>query len=102
VTRVEDRLVELLHSAAPPSHGVAFDDVQRRVRRRRALQWPLATSVATVAVVVAVATVAGNWDSGHPERVTTSPSVNLAGTVPCRPGGAAVPSSDGSSDADAG
>jgi hypothetical protein len=75
-------LVELLHSAAPPSHGVAFDDVQRRVRRRRALQWPLATSVATVAVVVAVAAVAGNWDSGHPERVTTSPSVNLAGTVP--------------------
>jgi hypothetical protein len=82
VTRVEDRLAELLHSAVPPSHGVAFDDVRRRVRRRRAVGWPLATAAAAAAVVVAVVSVAGNSGSGRPEPVTTPPSVNLAGTVP--------------------
>lgn len=82
MTRVEDRLADLLHAAAPPSHGVAFDDVQRRVRRRRSVQWPLATAAATAAVVVAVVSVAGNAGGGRQERATTSPSVNLAGTIP--------------------
>lgn len=82
MTRVEDRLAELLHSAVPQSQGVAIGDVKRRVRQRRAVQWSLAASAATAAVVVAAVSVMVTSDSGRPERVTATPSVNLAGTVP--------------------
>jgi hypothetical protein len=81
VTRVEERLTELLHSSAPPSQGVPFDEVKSRVRRRRAIQRSFAASVATAAFVVATVLVVTST-TGHPQRIAATPSVNLAGTIP--------------------
>ncbi len=75
----EERLAALLHEAAPPSEGVAFDDVVRRVRRRRAARW--ATAVGVVAVAGVVGGVALTLPSSPPStRVATG--VDLTGTVP--------------------
>jgi hypothetical protein len=83
VTRVEDRSANPLDSVLPPSHEAASDDVTRRLRLRRAVQGPLAAAAASASIVVAVVWVmAPTADGGDPGRVTTGPSVNLAGTVP--------------------
>jgi len=58
VTRVEDRLSELLHQAAAPSaRKVSFEEVARRARRRRVVQ---ATASTSAAAALAVAVVAGS------------------------------------------
>ena len=80
MTRVEDRLAVLLRTTVPASHGVAFEDVARRVRRRRAVGWSLAAAGVTTAVVV-VAAIAGTSGGDHPDKRTATPLVNLAGTV---------------------
>lgn len=80
MTRVEQRLAELLSSAAPASQGVSFEEVAGRVRRRRALRWSVAASTATVAVVVVAVSLAGS--GGPSSRLTTAPSVDLTGTIP--------------------
>lgn len=73
MTRDEERLVALLHTAAPDNEGVAFEDVGRRVRRRAAAKWSVASSV--VVVVVTVAAVAVGTAGGSPRpAVTTHPA----------------------------
>src|SRR5262249_55020386 len=57
MTRVEDRLSELLHQAAAPTAlEVSFEEVARRARRRRMAQ--ATASVSAIAAVVAATVIA--------------------------------------------
>lgn len=86
--RVEERLAELLDLAAPRSEGVAFDDVARRVRRRRMAMSSGIATAATLAVVVAAVSLTGAFEAGRslrPDRSSqpaTRPSVDLSGAAP--------------------
>lgn len=77
---VEDRVGQLLQAAVPPSDGVAFEDVVRRVRRRRNARWSVAGLVAVVgaAAGVVLLTVPGE----HRSNGLTADGVDLTGTVP--------------------
>lgn len=81
MTRDEERLAEVLRLALPPSDGVAFEDVVRQVRRRRA------TRVAVLGVVGATALVAAGvvltaQGAGPHARLTPGATVDLTGAVP--------------------
>lgn len=88
MTQVEERLAQLLNLAAPTSDGIAFDDVARRVRRRRTVMWSGIATATTVAAVVATVSLAGVFDTGRSSRLeqasppVTSPSVDMSGAVP--------------------
>ncbi len=80
MNRVEQRLAELLNSAVPATQGVSFDEVAGRVRRRRAVRRSIVISAAAVSVVVLAGSLAGT--RGSSSRLTTTPSVDLTGTIP--------------------
>jgi hypothetical protein len=82
MTGVEERLAELLRATAPPSEGVAFDDVERHVRHRRAVRLSAAGVAAVVVIGGTTAALLATSGSGHPEQLGTGQRVNLAGTVP--------------------
>lgn len=74
MTRVEQRLSELLDAAAPPSAGVPFETIARRVRRRRAMRWSVVASTLAVAAVVAgVVSVTATGGGGN-SRLATEPT----------------------------
>lgn len=83
MTRVEDRLAELLRTTVPASRGVALEDVKRRVRHRRAIGWSLAAAVVTTAAVM-VPGIAGTSGGGHPNQpftVTGGATVNVTSSA---------------------
>ncbi len=82
MTGVEKQLTELLHSAVPASGGVAFEDVARRVRRRRTAGWSVAGSAAAVAAVAVTVSLIGASGGRHTSQPATALSVDLAGAVP--------------------
>lgn len=79
MTRVEERLSELLHSAAPSLPGVELEEVERRVRHRRTVAWS-AAGVAAAAAVTAGVVFVSTTDGGS----SPAPVVNhsLRGAVP--------------------
>jgi hypothetical protein len=79
VTRVEQRVAELLKSVTPTFDAVAVEDVARRVRRQRSVRWSVVGSVAAVAAVAVAGALAEN--AGHRSHSPT-PSVDLSGTIP--------------------
>jgi hypothetical protein len=85
VRQVEEQLATVLQQAAPESDGVAFEEVARRVHRRRTVKWSALATVGTAAAVGAVV-LAVALGSLAPHRPTHqpagTPSVDLSGTVP--------------------
>jgi len=82
VTRVEDRLSELLHQAAAPSApGVSFEEVTRRARRRRVVR-ATASASAAAAVVAAVAAVVVALPDASGQRLATGPSPTASTAAP--------------------
>jgi hypothetical protein len=82
VTRVEDRLSELLHQAAAPSAlGVSFEEVTRRARRRRVVR-AIASTSAVVAVVAGVAAVVVALPDASGQRLATGPPPTARAAAP--------------------
>jgi hypothetical protein len=78
MTRVEDRLSEMLHQAAAPSAlGVSFEEVAHRARRRRVVRATVSAAVVAATVIAAV----GIVTFGPGSRVTGS---GPASSVPAR------------------
>lgn len=85
----ERRLGDLLDVAAPPSDGVAFERVARRVRRRRALRWSAVTSAVAAVGAVASLALAGSPGNDSVSRLSTAPSGAPTAPAPTAPAGTA-------------
>jgi hypothetical protein len=79
VTQVEERLSELMQSAAPPLPEVALVDVAHWVRHRRTVAWSTAGVVAAAAAVTAIAFVSTTSGDSSPAPVVNH---SLHGAVP--------------------
>ena len=85
MTQVEEQLATVLQQAAPESDGVAFEEVARRVRRRRTVRLSALATVGTAAAVGAVvlAVALGSPARNRPFlQPAGTPSMDLSGTVP--------------------
>jgi hypothetical protein len=77
VNSTEERLSQLLHTAAPDAAEIAFDDIKQRVRRRRRTTVSAAV-IATILVIVAAISI--------PAILTDGGSTQSLGTTLTQPG----------------